>query len=139
MGVARGFLLLLSTAAFAAGLAMLLRGDQVSEAILKTGNKAVLNVLTQYNFVLGGFLVFVSALLCTAAAAVNASILRSLGAGALSTAAAFGWSLYQSKEHSASNHMNPTFMTAGTGVFAVIGVLAFLLPSGTVKVVRKRE
>ncbi len=122
MTCARALLLAHSTLATSAGM-LLMFWPAASDVVLgKTSD-----TLRAYNVAVGAVLVFMGSLLCTAAGAVNKSVLRGVFAGAATAAAGFAWFLVaphvgMGDAVRAGSKLSRPFVAAGAAVFGVMAL-----------------
>jgi hypothetical protein len=131
MGIAKTCLLLQSTVATLAGLALLFYPasiDHVVAQVVTSGSKAA---LAQILIPFGGIFILLGAVFCTAAGAVNPAILRSVSMGNLAAAAAFGWIWYQANVANAKTYLDANFVLGGAAYFAAAGLITLVLPAGS--------
>lgn len=133
---ARSILLLHSTLATCAGLALIFWGDATSFILAKGGDKS--GALRAYNVIIGGILVFMGSLLCTAAGHASASAIKGVFSGALTAAAAFGWLLVAPSVApqfalAGASKLNQHFVLGGAAVFAFIALTSLAALPGAKK------
>lgn len=133
---ARSILLLHSTLATCAGLALIFWDDATSFILTKGGDKA--GALRAYNAIIGGVLVFMGSLLCTAAANATASAIKGVFSGAMTAAAAFAWLILAPTVApqfalAGAAKLNPQFVAGGAAVFAFIALTSLAALPGAKK------
>lgn len=133
---ARAILLLHSTLATCAGLALVFSTDASSFILAKGGDKS--GALRAYNVIIGGVLVFMGSLLCTAAGNASASAIKGVFSGALTAAAAFAWlilapTVAPQYALAGAAKLNPQFVAGGAAVFAFIALTSLAALPGAKK------